>query len=309
MNTTQWPELQFETLKDTMATVQLWTQIVGKIRLRKMPWTNHSWHVSLYISPTGFTTCSIPYKNGVFQIDFDFIEHQLNITTNSGGKASFELKGQSVASFYNELFAQLKALGIEVTIHAAPNELPHATPFAKDEAHNTYDASNMHTLWQALVSIHNVFTQFRAKFIGKCSPVHLFWGGFDLAVTRFSGNTAPAHPGGMPHMPLPVMQEAYSHEVSSCGFWPGNEQAPHPVFYAYCYPTPDAFGKQPVAPKEAFYSEQMGEFFLPYDAVRQANNPEAMLMEFLETTYAAAANTGNWDRAALEFDFSDFETV
>jgi hypothetical protein len=302
-----WPILQFEDLKDTIATVQLWTQMVGKIRLVKMPWLNHSWHVTFYVSPRGLTTGSIPYENGIFEIAFDFIAHELLITASTGENKRMKLCACTIAGFYKELFDALALMDIAAEIFPKPNEIEPAIPFAADETPRIYNEKQMVLFWHALVNIHNVFTRFRACFIGKCSPVHFFWGGFDLAVTRFSGRTAPAHPGGVPNMSLKVMQEAYSHEVSSCGFWPGSEASPYPVFYAYCYPTPASFGEQPVEPKQAFYSQEMGEFFLPYEEVRNAEDPEAFLTAFLQSTYEAAANTGNWDRQALEADFSSFE--
>jgi hypothetical protein len=212
-----------------------------------------------------------------------------------------------VAEFYRELFDKLKGLGIDAYIYAAPNEVDPAIPFEKDETHCSYNAESVHNFFQALVRIHNVFARFRAGFTGKCSPIHFFWGAFDLAVTRFSGRRAPLHPGGAPNMPDDVMQEAYSHEVSSCGFWPGSEQFPHAMFYAYCYPTPDTFGEQPVKPNGAFFSQDMGEFILPYEVVQRSDDPEETLMQFLQTTYEAAANTGNWDRQNLECDLSRFE--
>ncbi len=302
-----WPELIFEKLKDTLSTVHLWIQIVGKIRLKKTPWINHSWHVTLDISPLGFSTGSIPYNGGMFRIDFDFINDLLIITASSGKVEKMSLRPMPVASFYTELFERLASMGIDVVIYASPNEIEPAIPFKDDEQHHAYDHVQMKIFWQALVLVHNVFLRFRARFIGKCSPVHLFWGAFDLAVTRFSGRTAPKHPGGVPHIPLEVMQESYSHEVSSCGFWPGNEQFPQPVFYSYCYPVPFDFGEQHVEPKEAFFSKEMGEFMLTYNVVRESPDPEETLMQFLQSTYEAAAKVGNWDREALEFDFSSFE--
>lgn len=298
-----WPELRFEDLKDTIATVQLWCQIVGKIRLKKMPWMNHSWHVTLYVSSRGLTTGSMPYENGLFELTFDFTRHQLLISTSEGQLEALELYPRTVASFYKELFDKLGMVGIDVRIYAKPNEIVPAIPFTEDEVHHSYDAQQIHTYWKALVKIERVFNEFRAKFVGKCSPVHLFWGAFDLAVTRFSGRKAPEHPGGAPNIPLRVMQEAYSHEVSSAGFWPGSPDFPHPAFYSYCYPTPDAFGAQAVQPAAAFYSKEMGEFFLLYDVVRQAADPENILLEFLQSTYQAAATTGSWDKEALAFDF------
>ncbi|HZX57151.1 MAG TPA: DUF5996 family protein [Mucilaginibacter sp.] len=305
--TRQWPDLAFESWSDTLATVHLWTQIVGKIRLKQMPWLNHSWHVTLYVSPNGLTTGSVPYQNGVFQVEFDFIHHVLHINTSEGGIARVGLYPRSVANFYRELFEKLKSVDIDASIYASPNEIEPAIPFEQDEVHHSYDAEKIHDFWLALVKINNVFTRFRANFRGKCSPVHFFWGGFDLAVTRFSGKPAPAHPGGAPNIPLSVMQEAYSHEVSSCGFWPGNAQFPHPVFYSYCYPTPPEFNRQQVKPVEAFFSGEMGEFMLLYEVVQRSDNPEDVLMQFLQSTYEAAADTGHWDRKALECDFSRFE--
>ncbi len=302
-----WPDLIFEDQKDTLSTVHLWTQIVGKIRLKKMPWINHSWHVTLEVSPLGLSTGSIPYDSGIFQIDFDFISDLLIITTSSGNVEKIKLYPRTVASFYKELFEKLKALEMDAFIYASPNEVEPAIPFAKDETHKSYEHDQIKLFWEALIMANNVFTKFRAGFIGKCSPVHLFWGAFDLAVTRFSGRPAPKHPGGAPNMPIKVMQESYSHEVSSCGFWGGSEQFPHPVFYSYCYPTPEDFSKQTVQPKEAFFSNEMGEFMLMYDVVRKSPDPENTLMQFLQSTYQAAAKAGSWNREALEFDFSSFE--
>ena len=299
----EWPDLQYDKLKDTIATVQLWTQIVGKIRLIKMPWLNHSWHVTFTVSPQGLTTNGIDYDNGIFELTFDFINHYLLITTSEGSNETVSLYPRTVASFYKELFDKLKALNIDVKIYAKPNEIDPAIPFEEDEIHQSYDKKQINLFWKALLKIEPVFNKFRAGFSGKCSPVHFFWGGFDLAVTRFSGREAPKHPGGAPNIPLKVMQESYSHEVSSAGFWPGNEAFPHPAFYSYAYPTPVDFGTQQVQPNEAFYSKEMGEFFLLYDDVREAVFPEKMLMEFLQSTYDAAADTGNWDKRALEFNY------
>ncbi len=298
-----WPKLEYAQLKETIATVQLWAQIAGKIRLKKMPWLNHSWNVTLYVSPQGLTTGSIAYNEGIFELIFDFIHHNLLITTSEGKQETVLLFERSVASFYNELFEKLALLNIDVKIYAKPNEIDPAIPFAEDEVHRSYNKEQISLYFKALQKIEPVFNDFRARFTGKCSPVHLFWGGFDLAVTRFSGREAPKHPGGMPNMPLRVMQEAYSHEVSSAGFWTGNDAFPYPAFYSYCYPTPDDFGEQIVQPADAFYSKEMGEFFLKYDDVIGSVNPSATLMQFLQTTYDAASVTGNWDRKALEFSF------
>ncbi len=301
--TSDWPILDYEKLKDTVITVQLWTQIIGKIRLKKMPRLNHSWNVTLYVSPQGLTTGGMPFEHGMFELTFDFIHHYLLITTNEGGSEAVALYDRSVASFYKEVFEKLKTLKIDVKIYAKPNEVEPAIPFAEDELHTSYDKEQINFYFKALLKIEPVFNQFRARFTGKSSPVHLFWGGFDLAVTRFSGREAPKHPGGVPNMPLRVMQEAYSHEVSSAGFWTGNEAFPYAAFYSYCYPTPAQFETQIVQPKETFYSKEMGEFFLKYDDVRRSKNPETTLMQFLETTYDAASVTGNWDRQALEFSY------
>ena len=299
-----WPALHYPELKDTLATLHLWMQIVGKIRLRQTPWINHSWHVTLYVSPRGLTTGSIPYAQGMFSLEFDFLQHQLVLTTSTGQHTALPLSGGTVAEFYQQLLSLLQQADITVDIHTRPNEMDPAVPFNQDHKTRLYNPNHAHAVWQALVRIHNVFTRFRANFTGKVSPVHLFWGAFDLAVTRFSGREAPKHPGGAPNIPLEVMQEAYSHEVSSAGFWPGNPDFPEAAFYSYCYPTPDAFKKQPVQPDAAYYHPELGEFILPYAAVQQADDPDAMLMNFLQTTYEAAANTADWDRAALECDLS-----
>jgi len=303
---TPWPKLVFEAYKDTIATVHMWTQIIGKIRLKKTPWLNHSWHVTLYISARGLTTGSIPYDEGVFQVDMDFIDHEVIISSSNGEKEYVKLYPRPVAGFYEELFTKLGSMGIQVTIHGSPNEIDPAIPFQQDTVHQSYDATQMHLIWQALVRTEIVFTRFRSEFLGKASPVHLFWGSFDLAVTRFSGRKAPQYQGVVPNIPKEVMEEAYSHEVSSCGFWVGNEKSPLPVFYSYCYPTPPDFGKQSVAPAEAFYNNEMGEFFLPYDVVRQSENPSETLLQFLRSTYKAAADTGDWNNS-LECDLTYLE--
>lgn len=302
-----WPELNFNEWKDTLATVQLFAQIVGKIRLRTMPWINHSWHVTLYVTPKGLTTGSMPYAKGIFQIEFDCNKHVLIVTTSEEAEQEMQLQHLTVSDFYKGIFDMLNKLNIDINIYATPNEIENAIPFKKDIEHKTYNKEHIHNYWLALVQVEKVFTRFRAGFQGKCSPVHLFWGAFDLAVTRFSGRTAPLHPGGAPNMPVRVMQEAYSHEVSSAGFWPGSDAFQHAAFYSYCYPTPASFGEQVVEPAEAFYNKEMGEFFLLYDVVRTANDPEATLLKFLYSTYEAAANTGNWNKAELECDLTSFE--
>ena len=296
----KWPELNFSEIQETLETVHQWIQIVGKIRLKTMPWQNHSWHTALYITPSGYSTQAITYKGGMFQLDFDFKNHELLIQSSHAETVTMELKPKSVADFYKELFEKLSHIGIDVKIHSAPNEMDPAIPFAENTVNKSYDPKAAEAIWRAMLKVSGVFNKFRSEFIGKCSPVHLFWGAFDLAVTRFSGNPAPLHQGGMPNMPLEVMQEAYSQEVSSAGFWPGSKDSPMPVFYAYAYPSGPKFGEQKVLPKEAFYSSEMGEFFLKYEDVRNAENPENTLFEFLQTTYEAAINTADWDRTKLE---------
>ncbi|MCL6274757.1 DUF5996 family protein [Muricauda sp. 2012CJ35-5] len=299
-NNILWPILNFQEIQDTLETLHQWIQIVGKIRLRAMPWQNHSWHTALYISSHGFSTHSIPYGDKIFQIDFDFEKHQLQIECGGQETQIMGLTPMSVADFHDKLFRILDQMGLKIKIHGSPNEIEPAIPFRENTINKSYDPNAAHALWQAMLKTNAVFHKFRGDFVGKCSPVHLFWGAFDLAVTRFSGNSAPLHPGGMPNMPLEVMQEAYSKEVSSAGFWPGSKDFPFPAFYAYAYPSDSEFGNQKVEPKEAFYSEDMGEFFLKYEDVQKASNPEEMLYAFLQTTYEAAANTSKWDRESLE---------
>ncbi|HTF34461.1 MAG TPA: DUF5996 family protein [Myxococcota bacterium] len=295
-----WPALPLDEWKDTYATLHRWSQIVGKVRLAHMPWINHSWHVTLYVTARGLTTSPIPYGTKSFQIEFDFIDHQLPIRTSDGKVRSVALRPRSVADFYRELMARLLELGIEVAIYPRPNELEDATPFGEDETHASYDRDAAQRCWRVLVQAERVFTAFRARFLGKCSPVHVFWGAFDLAVTRFSGRPAPRHPGGVPHLPDWVAREAYSHEVSSAGFWPGGGAISYPAFYSYAYPEPDGFREAAVRPAGAAYSSELREFLLPYDFVRRADSPDEVLLEFLESTYQAAADLGRWDRSALE---------
>jgi hypothetical protein len=296
----QWPELLLAAWRDTCATLQLWTQIVGKIRLTLTPWLNHSWHVTLYVTPRGLTTSPIPDGLRSFEIEFDFLDHLLMISTSDGAKRQFALAGHSVASFYAAVMATLAELGIRVAIDEIPNELPDPIRFPEDTQHASYDGDAVRRFFQILVSTDRVFKQFRTGFLGKASPVHFFWGSFDLAVTRFSGRRAPRHPGGVPHLPDDVASEAYSHEVSSAGFWPGGGAIDYPAFYSYAYPEPAGFRAVKVRPDAAFFSEALGEFVLPYDAVRTAENPDRALLDFLQTTYEAAANAAKWDRAALE---------
>src|SRR3954470_8294891 len=295
-----WPELPIAAWRDTCETVQLWTQIVGKIRLTKSPWLNHSWHVTLYVTPRGLTTSPVPDGARTFQIDFDFVDHRLRIATSDGARRDFALPGHSVASFYAATLAALTELGIAVAIDEMPNELPDPIKFSEDTAHASYDADAVRRFLQILVNADRVFKQFRTGFLGKASPVHFFWGSFDLAVTRFSGRRAPRHPGGVPHLSDEVAWEAYSHEVSSAGFWPGSGPIDFPAFYSYAYPEPPGFRTARVRPASAFFSESLGEFILPYDAKRTVAKPDEMLLEFLQATYEAAANAARWDRAALE---------
>jgi hypothetical protein len=265
-----------------------------------MPWINHSWHVTLYVTARGLTTSPVPCGAKSFQIDFDFIDHQLPVRTSDGEVRSLALRPRSVADFHRELMATLRELGVEVAIDPRPNELEDATPFAADEGHASYDRDAANRFWRVLVQADRVLTAFRARFLGKCSPVHFFWGAFDLAVTRFSGRPAPRHPGGVPHLPDWVVREAYSHEVCSAGFWPGDRRFPAPAFYSYAYPEPDGFREAAVRPSGASYSNELREFLLPYDEVRTAASPDGVLLEFLESTYQAAADCGRWDRSALE---------
>jgi hypothetical protein len=295
-----WPGLPYAAWKDTYATLHLWTQIVGKIRLAQTPWLNHSWHVVLYVSPRGLTTSSIPYGDRGFELEFDFLKHVLVASTDDGSLRQIGLYPRSVADFYVDVMRSLAELGIGVSIHDMPNELPEPIRFGEDKVHASYDPDFAERHWRILAEVERVLFKFRTSFIGKCSPVHFFWGSFDLAVTRFSGRRAPLHPGGVPYLPDPVTREAYSHEVSSAGFWPGNDVVPYPAFYSYAYPEPEGFAQSPVKPAEAFYSEDLSEYILPYDAVARADDPERALMEFLTSTYEAAASLGKWDRAALE---------
>ncbi len=294
-----WPDLPLGEWSDTCATLHLWTQIAGKIRLARSAWVNHSWHVTLYVSARGFTTSAIPYGDRTFQIDFDFVSHEVLIVS-SGETRTLPLEQQSVAEFYRRLMHAMADMGLPVTISKTPNEVADPIPFDRDEVHRSYDPEFANRFWRALAQSDRVFREFRSRFIGKCSPVHFFWGAPDLAVTRFSGRLAPTHPGGIPNLPDRITREAYSHEVSSCGFWPGGGSIPYPAFYSYAYPSPPGFDTAIVSPPEAFFSAELGEFVLPYDVVRNARNPDETLMSFLQSTYEAAANLGDWDRSGLE---------
>lgn len=296
----QWPSLPYEAWKDTYETLHMWTQIVGKIRLAQSPWCNHSWNTTLYVTARGLTTSPIPYGGRTFQIDFDLLDHQLFIETSDDEVRMLTLRPRTVADFYQELFVKLAELGLDIKIHTTPNEVADAIPFEKDHVHASYDPEYVNRFWRALVQADRVFKEFRSHYTGKCSPVHFFWGSFDLAVTRFSGRTAPKHPGGVPNLPDWVAREAYSQEVSSCGFWPGGPTLPYPVFYSYAYPEPQGFSAAQLGPAGAVYDNNLREFILPYDEVRQAASPDAVLLEFLQNSYEAAANLGKWDRAVLE---------
>ena len=278
----------------------MWLQIVGKIRLVQTPWTNHSWHVTLYITARGLTTSPIPHRAGIFEIRFDFIDHELRILKSDGAMRVIELRPKSVAAFYREVMAGLSELKIDTKINTTPNEVEPAIPFEQDDKHRSYDPEYANRFWHVLAQSDRLFKEFRSRFCGKCSPVHFFWGSFDLAVTRFSGRPAPRHPGGIPHLPDEITREAYSQEVSSLGFWPGNASAPTPIFYSYAYPEPQGFANAKIQPEAALYQSQLREFILPYNAVRSAESPDELLLEFAQSTYDAASTLGKWDRAALE---------
>jgi len=301
MSTERWPALPYAAWADTAATLHLWTQVVGKIRLALTPWLNHSWHVALYVTARGLTTSPIPYGTRSFQIDFDFLDHVLWVRASDGQFRQLMLTAKPVAEFYADVMIALRELGIAVALRTMPCEIPDCIPFDRDTAHQSYDPDSANRFWRVLAAANDVLGRFRTGFLGKVSPVHFFWGSFDLAVTRFSGRRAPPHPGGVPHLPDAVAREAYSHEVSSAGFWPGS---PGPVdyaaFYSYAYPAPDGFAATKIAPEAAFFSKDLGEFILPYDAVRESADPDEALMAFLQSTYDAAADLGRWDRAALE---------
>jgi hypothetical protein len=295
-----WPELPYPAWSDTCTTLHLWTQVIGKIRLTKTPWVNHSWHVTLYVTPRGLTTSPITDGSRQFQIDFDFIDHRLVIAASDGSSRSLALEPMTVADFYAAVMNMLHELEIDVVINTLPNEIPDPIRFDADRIHSAYDADYANRFWRVLLQADRVFRQFRASFTGKCSPVHFFWGSFDLAVTRFSGREAPEHPGGIPCLPDAVTREAYCREVSSAGFWPGGGPIDYAAFYSYAYPVPEGFAGATVAPDEAFFHADLGEFLLPYDAVRQAKDPDAALAAFLQTTYEAAADAAEWPRETLE---------
>ena len=291
-----WPEIAYADWRDTMQTLQLWMQVAGKVRLTLSPWLNHGWQVPLYVNTRGLGTSPIHAGRGMLEIDFDLVDHRLVVRTSGGPDRGFALKPMSVASFYRRTMEELDAAGVDVRINVVPSEVPAPVPFPDDEEHASYDAAAVHRFWRVLVQADRVFRLFRTSFLGKSSPVHFFWGSFDLAVTRFSGRTAPLHPGGIPGLPDAITREAYSHEVSSAGFWPGSDAYPHAAFYSYAYPAPEGSALAAVEPPGAVWSAEMGEWLLPYEVVRTAADPDAALLSFLQSTYAAVASLGKWDR-------------
>jgi hypothetical protein len=299
----RWPSLPYDAWKDTYATLHMWTQVVGKVALARAAPLNHSWAIALHLTPRGLTTGVLPDGRRSFTIAFDFIDHQLIIDTSDGVRRTLPLAPRSVAAFYAEVMAMLQEMGLPVRIWSTPVEIATPIPFEQDTVHQYYDPEYVDRLWRILVQVHRVFTDSRCNFIGKSSPVHFFWGSFDLAVTRFSGRRAPPHPGGVPNLPDWVAREAYSHEVSSAGFWPGGPQFPEAIFYSYAYPEPNGFRGVPVRPAAARFDPGLGEFVLPYANVRAAADPEDVLLEFLQSTYEAAAERGGWDRESLEATF------
>lgn len=296
-----WPALPYAQWRDTYATLHMWTQIVGKVRLARAPMLNHWWQVPLYVTTRGLTTSPVPAGAVSFEISFDFFDHELRIQTSGGEVETMALAPRSVADFYGELMSVLRGLGVGVDIWTMPVEVRNPIPFDQDHGHRSYEPEYAQRFWRVLKETDHVLQQFRCGFLGKCSPVHFFWGSFDLAVTRFSGRTAPPHPGGIPNLADWVTRLAYSHEVSSCGFWPGGDVLPEPVFYAYAYPEPAGFSLSPAQPEAAYYSEELREFVLPYEAIRRTADPAAELARFARTTYQAAAEAGGWDRDALEY--------
>jgi hypothetical protein len=293
-----WPELTLAAWEDTRVTVHLWTQVVGKVRLALEPAANHWWQVPFYLSARGLTTSIMHTTDGGLEIEFDFIDHMLKLETTSGKRRTVALEPRTVASFYESTMAALGDLGVHIKLMARPVEVERAIPFARDTEHAAYDADAIHRFWLALLQSHRVLSMFRGSFIGKASPIHFFWGGFDLATTRFSGRTAPKHPGNVPNCADWVMHQAYSHELSSCGFWPGGSS--EGSFYAYAYPELDGYAQTPAGVDAAYYDRALGEFILPYAVVRASHDPDSLLLRFLQSTYEAAAAKGNWDRRALD---------
>jgi hypothetical protein len=296
----QWPDLPYGAWRETCSTLHLWTQIVGKVRLALTPWLNHSWHVPLYVNAKGLTTSPIAHGSRSFEIQFDFRHHTLDIDVSDGASAQIPLHPKSVAQFYRELMQTLDRVELPVTINKVPCEIANAIELDRDEIHGAYDADAVQRFFNVLVQVDRIFKQFRTGFIGKASPVHFFWGSFDLAVTRFSGKVAPPFQGNVPGLSIDVMREAYSHEVSSAGFWPGGNGVDEPSFYSYQYPTIETFKHAVARPAGTFFSDQLGEFLMPYDVVRTSSDPDSTLLAFLQSTYEAAATASQWDRAALE---------
>jgi hypothetical protein len=297
-----WPALPLAEWQETYQTLHLWTQVVGKVRMVQTPWINHSWSATLYVTPRGLTTGTIPHGERAFQVDLDLVDHALTVVPSHGAARGFALEPMAVAEFYRRLMDLLREMGYPVEIVAVPNEVEEAIPFAGDTRHASYDADAAHRFGRVLLASHRVLLRFRSRFLGKATPVHFFWGAFDLAASRFSGRPAPPHPGGLPHFPDAIAREAYSHEVQSAGFWPGTPGGPvaEPAYYAYIYPAPDGYERAEVRPAEARWSGELGEWVLPYEAVRGSEDPEATLLDFLQSTYAAAAELAGWDRQALE---------
>lgn len=296
----RWPSISYPQWRETCTALHLWCQIVGKYRLAHTPWVNHSWHATLYVTPRGLTTGPVPDDGVLVTLSLDFCDHELVAEAEGGARASFPLRPMSVAEFFDRTGEAIRSVGGRPSIHGVPNEVADPVPFARDDAQRPYDADAVRRFHQALIDITRVFEQFRTSFLGKVSPVHLFWGSFDLAVTRFSGRPAPMHSGGVPNLPDSVSREAYSHEVSSAGFWPGGSGVDEAMFYSYAYPAPEGFAQQKVEPDEAWFDGKLGEFLLRYETVRQSDDPEGTLMRFLETTYRAAADKGGWPRNSLE---------
>jgi hypothetical protein len=295
-----WPSLPLAEWKDTQSTLHRWAQMVGKTRLALAPPVNHSWHVTLYLTSRGLTTSPMPYGDQTVEVEFDFIDHNLVVRTSDGSSRALALLPRTVADFHREYVSLLDSLGLKVRIWPVPSEMEDDLRFTQDQIHRSYDPDHAHRCWRILSETAQVFGKFRGRFIGKCSPVHFFWGGFDLACTRFSGRTAPPHPGGVPHLPDRVAREAYSHECISAGWWPGGGPLPDPVFYSYSYPEPPGYSEAQVRPEAAYYHKELREFVLPYEAIRTARRPDDLLLQFLQTTYEAGADLAGWDRRSLE---------
>ena len=296
----RWPSIPYPAWRETCTALHLWSQIVGKYRLAHTPWVNHSWHATLYVTPRGLTTGPVPDDGALVAVSLDLCDHELVVEAEGGARKTFPLQPMSVADFFDRTRNAILSVGGRPTMHGSPNEVQDRVPFALDTAARPFDRDAVRRFHGALVSVSRVFEEFRTGFLGKVSPVHLFWGSFDLAVTRFSGRTAPLHPGGVPNLPDSVSREAYSHEVSSAGFWPGGFGAEDAMFYSYAYPAPAGFAERTVEPGDAWFDGKLGEFLLPYEAVRKSSDPERTLLGFLETTYRAAADAGKWPRSALE---------